>query len=285
MHGSASSRARRRSTGAEADELVGTIPIRLAILAEIKSTAGRAPQGDVVRPCSPRPGCADAGEREPLAVSAATIFALQLPAALYRVRWTTLVIAALFVAGVAIVAALGAGDPALVAASVTGRGCILRGKNNPRATTPRIPRRYFAGTVDEQRVDRRAERPVRGGHRVLARHGADPERGGGGTGRRRDVRIERGDVFVLFHLPHGLLHHLHLRCGSRGPALFWAWIAPGPRTRLEVLASAGRSLATVAIGLLLAQRCRGSLQRFVTAQPWPWVVKICIGARARRRSS
>jgi uncharacterized membrane protein SpoIIM required for sporulation len=104
---------------------------------------------------------------------------------------------------------------------------------------------------------------------------------GVGTAAAVMFAFERGDVFVLFILPHGLLE---LTCifvaGAAGLHIFWAWIAPGPRTRLEALASAGRSLATVAIGLLLALLVSGIIEGFVTAQPWPWVVKIGIGALA-----
>ena len=57
-------------------------------------------------------------------------------------------------------------------------------------------------------------------------------------------------------------------------------MAPGRRSRGEALASAGRSLATIAIGLVLALGLSGLVEGFVTAQPWPWPVKIGIGAAA-----
>ena len=111
---------------------------------------------------------------------------------------------------------------------------------------------------------------------------------GVGTAAAVMLAFDRGDVFLLFILPHGLLE---LTCifvaGAAGLHIFWAWVAPGRRSRGESLAAAGRSLATIAIGLdHRARASRGSIEGFVTAQPWPWPVKIGIGAaRARRCSS
>ncbi|HWM16539.1 MAG TPA: stage II sporulation protein M, partial [Microbacterium sp.] len=43
---------------------------------------------------------------------------------------------------------------------------------------------------------------------------------------------------------------------------------------------AGRSLATIVVGLIIALAISGVIEGFVTAQPWPWPVKIGIGAAA-----
>ena len=95
------------------------------------------------------------------------------------------------------------------------------------------------------------------------------------------LAFDRGDVFLLFILPHGLLE---LTCifvaAAAGLHIFWAWVAPGRRTRGEALAAAGRSLATIAVGLIIALAVSGAIEGFVTAQPWPWPVKIGIGALA-----
>ena len=39
-------------------------------------------------------------------------------------------------------------------------------------------------------------------------------------------------------------------------------------------------MATIAVGLVFALAVAGIIEGFVTAQPWPWVVKIGIGALA-----
>ncbi|WP_100810247.1 MULTISPECIES: stage II sporulation protein M [unclassified Microbacterium] len=273
--------SRRRLTGAEADELVARYQSASADLAEIKSTAGRAPQGDVLSTLL-------AAARLRLTRASANplralprFFALQLPAALYRVRWTTLVIAAVFVAVVVIVAAWVVSDPALVA--VLGDRADLQYYADEEFTSyySENPAAVFAGAVWTNNAWIAAQCVLFGitgfwPVMVLIQNAV-----GVGTAAAVMFAFDRGDVFVLFILPHGLLE---LTCifvaGAAGLHIFWAWVAPGPRTRLEALAVAGRSLATIAIGMLLALLVSGIIEGFVTAQPWPWPVKIGIGAAA-----
>ncbi len=67
-----------------------------------------------------------------------------------------------------------------------------------------------------------------------------------------------------------------------GLHMFWAWVAPGARSRTEALAAAGRSLATVAIGgpRVFALALAGLVEGFVTGWGLPWWLKIGIGAAA-----
>lgn len=92
---------------------------------------------------------------------------------------------------------------------------------------------------------------------------------------------DRLDVMILYILPHGLLE---MTCifvaAAAGLHMFWAWVAPGRRTRSSALAAEGRALATVAIGLVFALALAGAVEGFVTGQPWPWWLKIGIGAVA-----
>ena len=104
---------------------------------------------------------------------------------------------------------------------------------------------------------------------------------GVGTAAAVMLAFDRGDVFLLFILPHGLLELTSIFvAGAAGLHIFWAWVAPGRRSRGEALAAAGRSLATIAIGLVIALAVSGLIEGFVTAQPWPWPIKIGIGALA-----
>lgn len=273
--------SRHRLTGVEADELVARYQSASADLAEIKSTAGRAPQGDVVSTLL-------AAARLRLTRASANplralprFFALQLPAALYRVRWTTLVIAAAFIAVVVIVAAWVARDPALVAVLGDRAGLQYYAEQEFTSYYSENPAAVFAGTVWTNNAWIAAQCVLFGitgfwPVMVLIQNAV-----GVGTAAAVMFAFDRGDVFVLFILPHGLLE---LTCifvaGAAGLHIFWAWVAPGPRTRLEALAVAGRSLATIAIGMLLALLVSGIIEGFVTAQPWPWPVKIGIGAAA-----
>lgn len=88
-------------------------------------------------------------------------------------------------------------------------------------------------------------------------------------------------VFLSLISPHGLLE---LTCifvaGAAGLKLFWTMLVPGPRSRIAALATEGRALITVAVGLTVALAVAGLIEAFVTPAPIPWVVKITIGAGA-----
>ena len=66
--------------------------------------------------------------------------------------------------------------------------------------------------------------------------------------------------------------------GGAGLKLFWAWVAPGPRTRSRALAEEGRSLFVVALGLVLVLAVSGLVEGFVTPSALPTWAKIAIGA-------
>ena len=110
---------------------------------------------------------------------------------------------------------------------------------------------------------------------------APPDAVGVGAAAAVMLAFDRGDIFLQFILPHGLLE---LTCifvaAAAGLHIFWAWVAPGRRSRAESLASEGRALATVAIGLVFALALSGLVEGFVTPQTWPWQVKIALGAAA-----
>ena len=88
-------------------------------------------------------------------------------------------------------------------------------------------------------------------------------------------------VFFSLISPHGLLE---LTCifvaGAAGLKLFWTMLVPGPRSRSAALATEGRSLITVAVGLTVALAAAGIIEAFVTPASIPWSVKITIGAGA-----
>lgn len=87
--------------------------------------------------------------------------------------------------------------------------------------------------------------------------------------------------FWSYLLPHGMLEltAVFVAAGT-GLHLFWSWVAPGPLTRLQSAAHAGRTAMAVAIGLVGVLFVSGILEGFVTPSPLPGVVKLAIGAAA-----
>lgn len=87
------------------------------------------------------------------------------------------------------------------------------------------------------------------------------------------------DAFFLWIAPHGLLELTMIFVAAGGGfAVFWSLIAPGPMPRIESVARAGRTLALVAVGTTIFLFVSGVVEGYVTRQPWPWAVKIGIGA-------
>ena len=61
----------------------------------------------------------------------------------------------------------------------------------------------------------------------------------------------RADLFFGLILPHGMLELTAVFVAAGvGLRIFWAWIEPGPRRRLDAVAQAGRTAMSVALGLV-----------------------------------
>ena len=271
----------RRLSGSEVDELVTRYRAASADLADIKTSAGRTAQGDHVSTMLARARLRLTGAPENVARQIPRFFALQLPAALYRVRWTTLAIAIAFIAVGTLVAFWVSGDPALVAALGSRADLEYYAENSFTDYYSENPAAVFAGTVWTNNAWIAAQCVLFGITGIWPLMVLVSNAVGVGTAAAIMLAFDRGDVFLLFILPHGLLELTSVFvAAAAGLHIFWAWVAPGRRSRAAALAEAGRSLATIVVGLILALAVSGAIEGFVTAQPWPWPVKIGIGATA-----
>ena len=90
---------------------------------------------------------------------------------------------------------------------------------------------------------------------------------------------DRLDLFFGLILPHGLLQltAVFVAAGA-GLRLFWAWIDPGPLPRADALAREGRSMVTVAMGLVVVLFVSGLVEAFVTPSGLPTWARIALGA-------
>ena len=87
----------------------------------------------------------------------------------------------------------------------------------------------------------------------------------------------RTGLFFGLILPHGLLELTAVFvAGAVGLRLFWSWVEPGPRTRLQSFAAEGRtaSASPRARPVLLVS---GLIEGFVTPSGLPTAVRIGIG--------
>jgi uncharacterized membrane protein SpoIIM required for sporulation len=95
------------------------------------------------------------------------------------------------------------------------------------------------------------------------------------------ISHDRGSLFFGLILPHGLLELTAVFVAAGvGLRLFWSWVEPGPRTRLQSLAHEGRSAAAVALGLVLVLLVSGVIEAFVTPSGLPTWARIGIGVAA-----
>ncbi|HEY4152026.1 MAG TPA: stage II sporulation protein M, partial [Pseudolysinimonas sp.] len=87
--------------------------------------------------------------------------------------------------------------------------------------------------------------------------------------------------FFLYIAPHGQLElYSVFTAMAAGLFIFWAWVAPGARTRRQAIAEEGRAFFAIVFGLVLSLLCSGIIEGTVTRQPWPWPIKIGIGTVA-----
>ncbi len=91
----------------------------------------------------------------------------------------------------------------------------------------------------------------------------------------------RADLFFGLITPHGLLEltALFVAAGA-GLRLGWAWIDPGPRTRADALAAAGRTTVGMALGVAVMLAVSGVIEAFVTPSGLPTWARIGIGVLA-----
>ena len=270
---------RRRLSGSEVDELIVRYRAASADLAELKTSIGDSPQGAYLSTILATARLRLTGAPDNLLAQAARFFTLQLPAALFRVRRTTGVVAVAFVLVWVLSAAWIASDPARVA--TLGLPADLKQYAEEDFTDYYGPMASFAGMVWSNNAMIALQCVLFGVTGLwpiwlLAQNAVSL-----GVATAVMATYDRLDVMILHILPHGLLEMTSIFvAGAAGLQLFWAWAAPGRRTRGEALAAEGRALATVAIGLVFALFLSGLVEGFVTGSALPWPVKIGIGALA-----
>lgn len=274
------SRARALS-GAEVDELVTRYRAASADLSEIKTAAGRTGVGDHVSTILARARLALTGSGTDTRGALPRFFVGQLPAALYRLRWTTLAVAVGFFV-VASLVAIWISSDAQVLASLGSKADLEYYAQHQFTDYYRDnPAAVFAGTVWTNNAWIAVQCVLFGVTGVWPLYVVMQNAVGVGSAGAVMIGTGHADVFWQFIAPHGMLELTSVFvAAAAGLHVFWAWVAPGRRSRGESLAVAGRSLVTVAIGLVFSLALSGAVEGFVTPQHWPWPIKVLLGAFA-----
>jgi uncharacterized membrane protein SpoIIM required for sporulation len=267
--------------GATADELIDVYQSGSTELSTLATTVGESVQGDRLSLALSRARLRFTGAPANPLRQATVFFSLQLPGALYRIRWLTLVMAAV---------------TALIATVYAV--WIL---NDPQALAALGPRSALKDFVDNQFVNYYSDNSPAGfsaevwtNNALLASQlvvfgivpffvPAEILLNAKNIGVDAAIMGEFGKLgdFFLYIAPHGQLElYSVFTAAAAGLLIFWAWVAPGARTRRQALAEDGRAFFSIVFGLVLSLLCSGIIEGTVTRQPWPWPVKIGIGTVA-----
>ena len=272
--------AQRGFTGAEADELIDGYQSGATQLSAISTTVGNSLQGDRLSLALSRARLRFTGASSNVLSQLPRFFVLQLPAALYRVRWLTLVISLATVLVAAIFAWWAIANPEVLAASLTTEERRQLAEEDFVAYYSEYSGGSFGALVWTNNAMIAAiciATGIVGYPLIVLFQNAQSL----GLTFAIMAEFDQVDTFFLFIAPHGQLElYAVFLAGATGRRLFWAWIAPGPRTRAAALAEDGRALFTIVIGLILALLVSGIIEGFVTRQDWPWPIKIGIGTVA-----
>lgn len=272
---------RRRLTGAEADELLDLYQRVSTHLSVVRSAS---PDPSVVSYLSSvlaRARVASAGARTSTWSDLLAFFTHTFPAALYRTRWWWLTTTLASVALAAFVAWWAIDNSQVWSNQLTPAEIEAYVGTDFENYYSEYPHHEFATLVWTNNAWVAAQcialgvlgLPVLW---VLAQNVVNV-----GLAGALMVSHDRGSLFFGLILPHGLLELTAIFVAAAvGLRLFWSWIEPGARSRLDSLAAEGRTAAAVALGLVAVLFVSGGIEGFVTPSGLPTWARILIGVVA-----
>jgi uncharacterized membrane protein SpoIIM required for sporulation len=269
---------RRRLTGPESDELLmlyQRVSTHLSMLRSI------APEGELSGALSMRLSRARTrftGARSHFLEDIALFFAVSLPAAFYRVRWLTLVVGVLFTAVAWLYGAWVVNTPGVVAALGTDEELRRYVEEDFTNYYSENPAASFAGQVWTNNAWIALQAVAFGVTGIWAPWILYQNAQSTGLAGGMMAAYDKLDVFFLYILPHGMMEVTAIFIATAaGLRIFWAWVSPGRRTRAAALSEEGRSLITVALGLVLVLFVSGLVEGFVTPSALPAWMRLAIG--------
>jgi uncharacterized membrane protein SpoIIM required for sporulation len=268
-------------TGPEADELIDRYQAGAAQLSAIRSTAGQSLQGDRLSLYLSRARLRFTGTSSNVLSRMPAFFLRAIPAALYRIRWLSLAVALASIIVAVLYFAWASGDARVFANLGPASDLEKYAKEDFVNYYSDHSGTSFASFVWTNNAWLATQCVAFGVTGVFPLFILFTNAQSIGQVAAVMEHYDRLDVFLLYIAPHGQLELYSIFvAGAAGLAIFWSWIVPGPQKRAQALAAGGRSLITVAIGLVMSLFASGIIEGFVTRQLWPWPIKIGIGTAA-----
>jgi len=273
--------SKRRLSGADADELLRLYQVTSAHLSLLRSTGPESGLSASLSATLAQARTRFTGARSNFMEDLARFFVLALPAALYRIRWLTVACGAAFcLVGCAYALWIGTSPEALRAVAseeevqrYVTEDFIDYYSENPAAS--------FAGAVWTNNAWISAQAVALGITGFWVPMILFSNAQGVGVAAGMFAAVGKTEVFFSYILPHGLMELTAIFiAGAAGLRIFWAWVSPGRMKRSASLATEGRSLITVALGLVLVLLVTGVIEGFVTPSPLPTWARIAIGVLA-----
>ncbi|MBT2514033.1 stage II sporulation protein M [Arthrobacter sp. ISL-30] len=268
-----------RLDGAETDELLRLYQAASSHLSLLRSVAPEGYLSATLSATLAQARTRFTGARSNFMEDVARFFAASLPAAFYRLRWMTLWCGLAFcLVATAYALWIGTSPDALraLASDATIRRYVEEDfidyySENPAAS--------FAGAVWTNNAWIAAQAVALGITGFWVPMVLLMNAQGVGIAAGIFTATDKLDVFFSYILPHGLMELTAVFIASAaGLRIFWAMVSPGPRRRSRAVADEGRSLITVALGLVLVLFVSGLVEAFVTPSPLPVWAKLAIGA-------
>lgn len=273
--------SKRTFSGVEADELIEHYQSGASQLSAIKTTAGQSAQGDRLSLWLSRARLRFTGASANVLSQLPRFFAAQLPAALYRIRWLCIAIAAATVLIAVVYGWWATANPEVLTTLGSTADLEKYAKEDFVNYYSEHSGGSFTGFVWTNNAWLAAQCIAFGVIGLYPAYLLFTNAQGLGLTAAIMNEFDRLDVFFLYIAPHGQLELYSIFvAGAAGFRIFWAWIAPGARTRAQALAEEGRAMFTIVVGLILALLVSGLIEGFITRQPWPWPIKIGIGTIA-----
>ena len=272
---------RRRLTGAEGDEL---LDLYQRVSTDLSVVRSATPDPSVVAYLSmllTRARVSMVGTRTSTWADILGFFTRTFPAALYRTRWwwVTTALGSLLV--IALVAAWTLRHPEVYTSELTPAEIQAYVGTDFEHYYSEFPHHEFATLVWVNNAWVAAQCIALGVLGLPVLYVLFQNVQGVGIVAALMMANDRTSLFFGLILPHGLLELTAVFVAAAvGLRLFWSWVEPGPRTRLQAFAAEGRTAVAIAIGLVFVLLVSGAIEGFVTPSALPTWARIGIGVVA-----